>query len=147
MKKIFIDTEKFDNEMEKEIRKVENFKIAKNAIGTVALMGSASVYGVAYDKLANSEDIDDKKKTIGCAAALIGVGLATFLASTCVLNAIEIYEDRKKRNSKYNIKKIQIQKDLYIQNCIEEKMEEIKKAKAAAELEAIEELPNKKKKR
>lgn len=143
--KVIADTKKFDDEIEAEIEKVENLKILRNVVGSAASLGALSFFAYSFSESYN-DDInftDDQRKTLRC-ISLVGA-IASGLVISCSNATIgDIYEERAARKSANNIKRIKIQKDKYLTDCINKKLAEIKEEENR---EQIEEISSKKKRR
>ena len=144
--RIIADTSKFDNEIEAEIEKAENFKIVRNAIGSAVGLGTLTMFSYAFAKsMDDSENYTDKqRKTLGILSIIGAIGSGILF--TCSNGNIgDIYEERAERKSITNIKRIKIQRDKYLADCINKKLAEIKKEEENRE--KIEEIDTKKKRR
>lgn len=143
--KVIADTKKFDDEIEAEIEKAENFKILRNAVGAATGLGALSCFAYSFSESYN-DDVnftDDQRKALRC-ISLVGV-IASGLVVSCSNNIIgNIYEERAERKSANNIKRIKIQKDKYLTDCINKRLAELKEEENR---EQIEEISSKKKRR
>ena len=144
--KIIADTKKFDDEIEAEIEKVENFKILRNSIGAVAGLGALSFFTYSLSESVNKDSdlTDDQRKTLRFLSIIGSIG-AGILTSVSNAGIADIYEERAERKSELNIKRIKIQKNQYLTDCINKRLAEIKKEEESRE--QIEEINSKKKRR
>jgi hypothetical protein len=144
--KIIADTKKFDDEIEAEIEKVENFKILRNSIGAVAGLGSLSFFAYSMTEAMdeNSDFTDNQRKTLRFLSLIGAIGAGIVISASNAAIA-DIFEERAERKSDTNIKRIKIQKNQYLTDCINKRLAEIKKEEENRE--QIEEINSKKKKR
>lgn len=143
--KIIADTKKFDDAIEAEIEKVENHKILRTAVGSATSLGALTFFAYSFSESYNDDMnfTDDQRKALRC-ISLVGA-IASGLLISCSNKIIgNIYEERAERKSANNIKRIKIQKDKYLTDCINKRLAEIKEEENR---EQIEEIGNKKKRR
>lgn len=150
--KISCDTQEFDDAIETQIEKVENFKIGRRALGIAGALGAGAFFTWSFDQSINNEgEFKDSsaalKATLGV-LSLVGVGCAGYLVSAFTSDIVDICEERAERKSVTNIKRIQLQKNQYITDCINKKIEEIKAfRKEEDQIEEVVETKKKLKKR
>lgn len=144
--RILVDTSKFDNEIEAEIEKAENFKIVRNAVGSAVGLGGITMFSYALAKtMDDSENYTDRqRKTLGILSILGAISSGIVFACSNS-NIGDIYEERAERKSITNIKRIKIQRNKYLADCINKRLAEIKKEEENRE--KIEEIDTKKKRR
>ena len=144
--RILVDTSKFDNEIEAEIEKAENFKIVRNAVGSAVGLGALATFSYTFAKSMDESEnyTDNQRKTLGILSIIGAIGSGILF--TCSNSNIgDIYEERAERKSITNIKRIKIQRNKYLADCINKRLAEIKKEEENRE--KIEEIDTKKKRR